>query len=81
MEMAGRFMLPTLQLRRRRQIGRNLLTVEADELTALVRDRKGAIYAPKSVEFLNELPLTAVGKPDKKVLRARYWGDRSRHVN
>ena len=56
-------------------------TVKADELIALVRDRKGAIYAPKSVEFLNELPLTAVGKPDKKVLRARYWGDRSRHVN
>ena len=53
----------------------------ADELIALVKERKGAIYAPKTVEFLDALPLTAVGKPDKKVLRKQYWGDRSRHVN
>ncbi len=66
---------------KRRAITASYVAVKADELIALVRDRKGAIYAPKSVEFLNELPLTAVGKPDKKVLRARYWGDRSRHVN
>jgi fatty-acyl-CoA synthase len=56
-------------------------SVDSDELIALVRDRKGAIYSPKSVEFLDALPLTAVGKPDKKVLRAQYWGERERHVN
>lgn len=56
-------------------------SASAEELIALVKDRKGAIYAPKSVEFLEALPLTAVGKPDKKVLRAQYWGDRERHVN
>jgi len=56
-------------------------SVDSDELIELVRDRKGAIYSPKSVEFLDALPLTAVGKPDKKVLRAQYWGERERHVN
>jgi fatty-acyl-CoA synthase len=56
-------------------------TCEPDELRQLVKDRKGAIYTPKTVEFVDALPLTAVGKPDKKVLRARYWGDRQRAVN
>ena len=54
--------------------------VEADEIVGLVRDRKGPIYAPKSVEFLDGLPMTPVGKADKKVLRAEYWDGRDRHV-
>lgn len=41
----------------------------ADALTALVRERKGAVQAPKSIFFVPALPLTAVGKPDKKKLR------------
>ena len=43
---------------------------DPEELQALVRDRKGAIYTPKTIEFVDALPLTAVGKPDKKVIRA-----------
>ena len=50
------------------------------ELSALVRGRKGPVYAPKSVEFVDSLPLTPVGKADKKVLRARYWEGRDRQV-
>ncbi len=56
-------------------------TPDVDALRQLVRDRKGAVYAPKTVEVVDSLPLTPVGKADKKVLRARYWGDRSRGVN
>jgi len=51
---------------------------EAAELIALVREHKGPIYAPKSVEFIAALPMTPVGKADKKVLRARYWAGRER---
>jgi len=47
-------------------------SASADELIALVAERKGAFQAPKSVEFISEIPNTAVGKPDKKALRARY---------
>lgn len=47
-------------------------TVTAEELIALVRDRKGAVQAPKTVDFIDALPLSPVGKPDKKVLRQRY---------
>jgi fatty-acyl-CoA synthase len=54
--------------------------VVAAELMALVRERKGPVYAPKSVELLESLPLTPVGKPDKKALRARYWSGRERLV-
>ena len=55
--------------------------VEANELIDLVKAKKGAIQAPKTVEFVGALPLTAVGKVDKKVLRARYWPDGQRRVS
>ena len=55
--------------------------VDGDELVALVRDKKGPVYAPKSVDVVDSLPLTPVGKADKKTLRARYWGGHDRLVH
>jgi fatty-acyl-CoA synthase len=55
--------------------------VDPAELIALVRERKGPVYAPKSVELVDALPLTPVGKLDKKALRAPYWAGRARQVN
>ena len=46
--------------------------VHAEDLIASVRAKKGAVQAPKSVEFIDALPLSSVGKPDKKALRQRY---------
>jgi fatty-acyl-CoA synthase len=46
--------------------------VTAEELIALVRDRKGAVQAPKTVDFIDAIPLSPLGKPDKKALRAMY---------
>ena len=53
-----------------------------DEETLIrhVKDRKGSTHAPKRIEFVDALPLTAVGKVDKKVLRARFWAGQSRQV-
>jgi fatty-acyl-CoA synthase len=45
-----------------------------------VRARKGAHQTPKSVEIVESLPLTAVGKIDKKALRAPHWSGRGREV-
>lgn len=56
-------------------------TVSADELIQFVRDRKGPVYAPKSVDFVERLPLTPVGKLDKPALRARYWAGQARRVS
>lgn len=50
------------------------------ELQALVRQAKGSVQSPKSIDFVDALPLTPVGKPDKKALRARYWQGRERGV-
>ena len=46
--------------------------ITAEEIIAAVRSRKGAVQAPKSVEFIDAIPVTAIGKPDKKVLRMTY---------
>ena len=46
--------------------------VGEDQIIAAVRDRKGSVQAPKSVDFVEALPVTAVGKPDKKALRELY---------
>lgn len=56
-------------------------TCDPDELRSLVRERKGAISTPKVVEFVEALPLTPVGKADKKVLRTQYWGAADRGIN
>jgi fatty-acyl-CoA synthase len=52
----------------------------AEELIALVRARKGSAHAPKHVKFVSELPMTGVGKVDKKVLKAGFWAGRERLV-
>jgi fatty-acyl-CoA synthase len=52
-----------------------------DELILLVRERKGPIAAPKSVEFIDTIPLTPVGKTDKRALRARFWDEEERSVH
>jgi fatty-acyl-CoA synthase len=56
-------------------------TVSAEELQALVRERKGPVFTPKAVEFVDSIPLTPIGKPDKKALRSRYWAGQSRQVH
>lgn len=52
----------------------------ADELIGLVKAKKGSAHAPKQIEFVKELPMTGVGKVDKKVLKARFWTGRDRMV-
>jgi fatty-acyl-CoA synthase len=54
--------------------------VDTARLIDLVKDRKGAPHAPKNVEVVTTLPLTALGKIDKKALRQPYWGGVARQV-
>jgi len=56
-------------------------SIDADELVALVKQAKGSVQAPKSVDVVEAIPMSALGKPDKKALRQQYWGDRGRGVN
>jgi fatty-acyl-CoA synthase len=43
-------------------------------------NRKGSAHAPKHIKFVTELPMTGVGKVDKKVLKAGFWAGRERMV-
>jgi fatty-acyl-CoA synthase len=56
-------------------------TLDPAALIALVKDKKGSHYAPKTIDVVDDLPLTPVGKPDKKVLRARSWDGHERAVH
>jgi fatty-acyl-CoA synthase len=52
----------------------------SEQITALVKEAKGSVQAPKSIDFVEGIPLTAIGKPDKKVLKAQYWEGQERGV-
>ena len=56
-------------------------SLDVDELIALVKEHKGSHYAPKSVDIVDSLPLSPLGKPDKVALRARYWAGAERMVH
>ncbi|MET0233710.1 MAG: fatty-acid--CoA ligase FadD8 [Kibdelosporangium sp.] len=43
-----------------------------EDIKSAVRDRKGPVHVPKNVIVADSLPLTPLGKPDKKTLRAKY---------
>ena len=51
-----------------------------EEIKAAVKERKGAVQSPKQVVVADSIPMTGLGKPDKKTLRAQFWGDRQRSV-
>ena len=54
--------------------------IGASELQAHVKDRRGAPWSPKSIDFVETIPVTGLGKLDRKALRAPYWQGRSRGV-
>lgn len=54
---------------------------DAQKLIAFCKERLAAYKVPKVVELVDEIPLTAYGKPDKKALRAKYWGGQTRQIH
>ncbi len=55
--------------------------IDAAELILLVKAHKGAHHAPKSIDVVDAIPVSPLGKPDKKALRARYWAGADRLVH
>jgi fatty-acyl-CoA synthase len=56
-------------------------TVSEDELINACKSALGSMKAPKSVDFIDDLPRSPVGKVLKRALRAPYWAGRDRQVN
>lgn len=50
------------------------------EIRAAVKERKGSVQSPKRVVVVDSLPLTGLGKPDKKAVRAQFWAGADRAV-
>ena len=55
-------------------------SASAAELIEFVKARKGSLMAPKSVEFWDAIPLTNLGKLDRKTIRAKFWSGRERNI-
>jgi acyl-CoA synthetase (AMP-forming)/AMP-acid ligase II len=55
-------------------------TLAADELLAFCKHRLGSVKAPKSVDFVETLPRSPVGKVLRKEVRKRYWAGRDRRI-
>ena len=47
--------------------------VAKEELIAHVKARLGGYKAPKTVHFVEQLPLSPVGKVLRRVVKQRYW--------
>lgn len=56
------------------------MSVGSDELIALCKQRIGSVKAPKSVDFVEQLPRSPVGKVLKKDIRAIYWTNSTRRI-
>lgn len=52
----------------------------ADELISLCKQELGSVKTPKSIEFWDELPRSAVGKVLKRDIREKYWKGEWRSV-
>ncbi|NBQ41105.1 MAG: acyl-CoA synthetase [Mycobacteriaceae bacterium] len=50
------------------------------EIQATVKERKGSVQSPKQVIVTDSVPVTALGKPDKKAVRAQFWQGTERAV-
>jgi acyl-CoA synthetase (AMP-forming)/AMP-acid ligase II len=54
--------------------------LDAEQIMAIAKERLGSVKAPKSVEIVDDFPRTAVGKIDKKVIRAAYWEGQAKKI-
>ncbi len=55
--------------------------VSEEELIALCKERLGSVKAPKTIDFVKDLPRSPVGKVLKTELRKQYWDSQARAVN
>ena len=55
-------------------------SVSEEDLIAYTKAKVGSYKAPKSVAFVDELPLSSAGKVMRRVVREQYWKDQDRRV-
>lgn len=55
-------------------------TASSEELISLCKERLGSVKSPKSVDFIETLPRSPVGKVMKKDIRTLYWKQAGRKI-
>jgi acyl-CoA synthetase (AMP-forming)/AMP-acid ligase II len=56
-------------------------SLREEEIIAHCKARIGGMKSPKSVEFRAEIPKTAAGKINRRLLRESYWSGSDRAVH
>ena len=56
------------------------ITTSTDQLIDHVKARLGGYKAPKTIKFVDELPLSPVGKVLRRQVKERYWAGRDRRI-
>lgn len=56
-------------------------SVSAEDLIKYVKEKKGSLVAPKTIDFWESIPLTNLGKVDKKTIRGKYWEGKDRMIS
>jgi long-chain acyl-CoA synthetase len=52
----------------------------AEELLAFCRSQLAHYKCPKTIDFIAQLPRQETGKLYKRILRDRYWGDKTSRI-
>jgi len=55
--------------------------MDPSELIAFCKERKGKYKAPKTIAFVEELPVSTVGKILRRKVREKYWKGQERQVH
>jgi acyl-CoA synthetase (AMP-forming)/AMP-acid ligase II len=55
--------------------------VSEQELVDRVKKELGSVSAPKTVAFVDQIPVNPAGKVDKKALRVPFWSGQDRQVS
>jgi acyl-CoA synthetase (AMP-forming)/AMP-acid ligase II len=55
--------------------------VTDSDLIEFCKDRLASFKKPKSIDFVESLPKSTVGKTLRRAVREPYWGDKDRRVN
>jgi acyl-CoA synthetase (AMP-forming)/AMP-acid ligase II len=50
------------------------MTATAEELMEFCKDKLADFKRPRDIRFVDSIPITSMGKPDKKEIRAKYFG-------
>lgn len=59
---------------------RDSMSVDEKELIAFVKEKLGGYKSPKSIKYVDQLPVSAVGKVLRREVRDKYWKKNERQL-